>query len=156
MNHILFEAAEPNAMGSLLPILLIYAAFFVVIYFVAIRPSKKRDKEMQKMQSALSNGDWVMLNNGMYGKVVSIINDNLMVEFGTNRSIIIPVRRDQIAAAKEPDLTVKSVEEVEKAPEDPVVGDDLAEDQLDKYDQYMLEKGKKKGSKKSPFGQKKN
>lgn len=156
MNHILFEAAEPNAMGSLLPILLIYAAFFVVIYFVAIRPSKKRDKEMQKMQSALSNGDWVMLNNGMYGKVVSIVNDNLMVEFGTNRSIIIPVRRDQIAAAKEPDLTVKTAEEVEKAPEDPVVGDDLAEDQLDKYDQYMLEKGKKKGGKKSPFGQKKN
>ena len=66
------------------------------------------------------------------------VNDNLMVEFGTNRSIIIPVRRDQVLSKEEPDLTQKSIEEVEKAPEDAVIGDDLAEDQLDAYDQYMF------------------
>lgn len=106
------------------------------------------------MQNAIVNGDWVLLNNGMYGKVVNVVNDNLMVEFGTNRSIIIPVRRDQVLAKEEPDLTQKTYEEVEKAPEDAVIGEDLAEDQLDSYDQYILEKGDKK--KKSPFGKKKN
>lgn len=156
MYQFLMSAAEQQGGGleSMLPLLLIYAAFFVVIYFVAIRPSRKRDKETQKMQQNLANGDWVLLNNGMYGKIVKVVNENLMVEFGTNKSIIIPVRRDQIAGAVEPDLTEKKIEAVEKAPEDAVVGDDLAEDQLDTYDKYMLEKGKKKG-KNSPFGQKK-
>jgi len=155
MTNVLFEAAAAEqGMGSMLPLLAVYAIFFVVLYFVLIRPQRKRQKETTNMQNAIVNGDWVLLSNGMYGKVVNIVNDNLMVEFGTNRSIIIPVRRDQVLSKEEPDLTQKSIEEVEKAPEDAVIGDDLAEDQLDAYDQYMLEQGEKKG-KKSPFGKKK-
>lgn len=156
MMNVLFEAAgaEQGGMGSMLPLLAVYAIFFVVLYFVLIRPQRKRQKETSSMQNAIVNGDWVLLSNGMYGKVVNIVNDNLMVEFGTNRSIIIPVRRDQVLSKEEPDLTQKSIEEVEKAPEDAVIGDDLAEDQLDAYDQYMLDQGGKKG-KKSPFGKKK-
>ena len=73
---------------------------------------------------------------------------------GTPANILEGVRRDQVLSKEEPDLTQKSIEEVEKAPEDAVIGDDLAEDQLDAYDQYMLEQGEKKG-KKSPFGKKK-
>lgn len=142
---IIFDTAAGAAdFGSLLPVILIYVAFFVVIYFVAIRPSRKREKEAAKMQNELNTGDWVLLNSGMYGKVVSVLNDNLMVEFGTNRSIIIPVRRDQIAAKQEPNLSVNPVEEVAKKPEDSVVGDDIPDDQLDAYDQYILEKGDKK------------
>ena len=51
------------------------------------------------MQNSISIGNWVLLSNGMYGKVVNIVNDCLMVEFGTNKSVIIPVRRDQIPGA---------------------------------------------------------
>lgn len=154
-NVLLDAATEQAGMESMLPLLAVYAVFFVVLYFLMIRPQRKRQKETANMQNAITNGDWVLLNNGMYGKVVSIVNDNLMVEFGTNRSIIIPVRRDQVVAKEEPDLSQKTVEEVEKAPEDAVIANDLAEDQLDAYDQYLLEKGEKKG-KKSPFGKKKN
>ena len=39
----------------------------------------------------LKIGDWVLLNSGMYGKVVNIVNECLIVEFGTNKSIMIPV-----------------------------------------------------------------
>ncbi|MBQ7064308.1 MAG: preprotein translocase subunit YajC [Firmicutes bacterium] len=159
MYSFLFDAAAgaegAGGLTSMLPLLGIYAAFFVILYFVLIRPQRKQQKETAKMQNAITNGDWVLLSNGMYGKVVNIINDNLMVEFGTNRSIIIPVRRDQILAAQEPDLTQKTVEEVEKAPEDAIVGNDLAEDQLDAYDQYILEKGNKK-NKNGLFGKSKN
>ncbi len=155
MFYILMDEAAPAGGGieSMLPLLLIYVVFFAILYFVLIRPQRKQQKEQTKMQNAITNGDWVLLNNGMYGKVVNVINDNLMVEFGTNRSVIVPVRRDQVMGKQEPDLTQKTVEEVEKAPEDAVVGNDLAEDQLDKYDQYILEKGGKKS--KNPFEKKK-
>ena len=154
-NVLLDTATEQAGMESMLPLLAVYAVFFVILYFLMIRPQRKRQKETANMQNAITNGDWVLLNNGMYGKVVNVVNDNLMIEFGTNRSIIIPVRRDQVVAKEEPDLSQKTIEEVEKAPEDAVIGNDLAEDQLDAYDQYLLEKGEKKG-KKSPFGKKKN
>ena len=107
------------------------------------------------MQNAITNGDWVLLNDGMYGKVVNVVNECLMVEFGTNRSIIIPVRRDQILSAQEPDLTQKKIEDVEPEPQDDLVGGDLEEDGLDDYDKYLLEEADKKSSKKSPFKKKK-
>ncbi|MFR5072221.1 MAG: hypothetical protein ACLTDS_08855 [Bianqueaceae bacterium] len=86
----------------------------------------------------------------MYGKVVNVVNECLMVEFGTNRSIIIPVRRDQILSAQEPDLTQKKIEDVEPEPQDDLVGGDLEEDGLDDYDKYLLEEADKKSSKKEP------
>ena len=153
MDEAAAGAQNPQGLGSMLPLLLIYVVFFAILYFVLIRPQRKQQKEQTKMQNAITNGDWVLLNNGMYGKVVNVINENLMVEFGTNRSIIVPVRRDQVIGKQEPDLTQKTIEEVEKAPEDAVIGNDLAEDQLDKYDQYLLEKGNKKS--KNPFEKKK-
>ena len=92
MWNVLLDTAstgtETGGLGSMLPLLLIYAVFFVILYFVLIRPQRKRQKETTNMQNAITNGDWVLLNNGMYGKVVNVVNDNLMVEFGTNRSVV--------------------------------------------------------------------
>ena len=122
---------------------------------ILIRPQRKRQKQTTAMQNAITNGDWVLLNDGMYGKVVNVVNECLMVEFGTNRSIIIPVRRDQILSAQEPDLTQKKIEDVEPEPQDDLVGGDLEEDGLDDYDKYLLEEADKKSSKKSPFKKKK-
>ena len=52
-----------------------------------------------------------MTTGGMYGKVVDSVNNILLVEFGTNKSVIIPVEKDQIARVKEPDLTRNNIEE---------------------------------------------
>ena len=148
-------AATGSGSGCLFGMLAIYAVFIVILYFILIRPQRKRQKQTTAMQNAITNGDWVLLNDGMYGKVVNVVNECLMVEFGTNRSIIIPVRRDQILSAQEPDLTQKKIEDVEPEPQDDLVGDDLEEDGLDDYDKYLLEEADKKSNKKSPFKKKK-
>lgn len=142
---ILSTAAAPAAGGSLWSMLAIYAVFIAILYFVLIRPQRKQQKETEKMQNSLKNGDWVLLNNGMYGKVVSMVNDNLVVEFGTNKTVMIPVLRSQVSAIREPNLTENVVEEKAIEPKDEVVGDDLPEDDLDVYDKKILEKGEKKG-----------
>ena len=133
------------ASGSLWGMLGIYAVFALILYFLLIRPQRKQQKEQQKMQDNLKNGDWVLLNNGMYGKVVNIINECLIIEFGTNRSVMIPVLRSQIAGVSEPDLTERKVDEAAVEPSNNVVGEDTAEDDLDAYDKKILEKGDKKG-----------
>ncbi len=147
-------AASGGGSGGLWSMLAIYAVFILVLYFVMMRPQKKRQKQTAQMQNAITNGDWVLLSDGMYGKVVNCVNDCLMVEFGMNKSVIVPVRRDQIVASGEPDLTQKTVDESAAEPKDDLVGDDLKEDGLDDYDKYLIEKAEKKGQKKSAFKKK--
>ena len=145
--------ATTGTTGSIWITVAYLAVFIGIMYFFLIRPQKKQQKEMEKMQSSIQNGDWILLNNGMYGKVVNFVNNCVIVEFGTNKSIMIPVLRNQIAAKGEPDLTAHTVDESAVAPTNPVVENDVeasltkgsaATDGLDDYDRYILEQGSKK------------
>ncbi len=142
---LLDTAANGAQGGGLMGMLGIYAIFIVILYFVMIRPQRKRQKQTEAMQNNVKIGDWVLLNSGMYGKVVNIVNDCLIIEFGTNKNIMIPVLRTQIAGVEEPDLTPKTVDQNSIEPTDAIVGDDVVEDDLDAYDQKVLEQGEKKG-----------
>ncbi|MCI8442699.1 MAG: preprotein translocase subunit YajC [Provencibacterium sp.] len=68
--------------AQLLPLVLV----FVVFYFMLIRPQKKRDKEIQKMRSNLEVGDEVVTSGGIIGRVVSLKEDTLVIETGSDRS----------------------------------------------------------------------
>ena len=51
---------------------------FVLFYFIAIRPQRKRQKEHGEMVSALNKGDEVVTSSGILGKVTGL-DDNYMV-----------------------------------------------------------------------------
>ncbi len=78
-----------------------------LFYFFAIRPQKKREKELKTMQDTVKVGDWVMTSSGFYGKVVDITEQVFIVEFGTNKSVCVPVKKSEILGNKEPNLTNK-------------------------------------------------
>ncbi len=61
-------AEQPNALMSLLPLILMFAAF----YFFLIAPQRKQQKALAKFQSELKVGDPVMTTAGIFGKVVSL------------------------------------------------------------------------------------
>lgn len=50
---------------------------FVLFYFIAIRPQRKRQKEHADMVTNLAKGDEVVTNGGMLGKVTKL-DDNLV------------------------------------------------------------------------------
>ncbi len=62
------------------------------------------------MQSSIETGDSVLTNGGMYGKVVDKVNDVYIVEFGTNKSVRVPVQKSAIASKSEPDMSVNKTE----------------------------------------------
>lgn len=64
-----------SALGTfiLLPIL------FIVMYFLVIRPQKKDEQNRKKMISELQKGDQVLMNSGIYGKVVEFKDNNEVV-----------------------------------------------------------------------------
>ena len=51
---------------------------FVLFYFIAIRPQRKRQKEHAEMVSALSKGDEVVTTAGILGKITAL-EDNYVV-----------------------------------------------------------------------------
>lgn len=138
------STSSTGAGGSIWGMLAIYAVFILILYFILIRPQRKQQKETQKMQDNVKNGDWVLLNDGMYGKVVNSINDCLIVELGTNKSVMVPVLRSQIAGVQEPNLSENKAETKDVEPTDAVVGDDVEEDGLSNYEKAAIEKGEKK------------
>lgn len=93
MNPLFLEAATGGAgqtggaLGSIMsfaPLILI----FVVMYFFMIRPQKKREKQIQEMRSKIEVGDEIVTAGGIIGRVVSIRDDSVVVETGSDRSKI--------------------------------------------------------------------
>ncbi|PWM34800.1 MAG: preprotein translocase subunit YajC [Clostridiales bacterium] len=82
------EGAAGGGMAVMLIQLLPLVLIFVVFYFLLIRPQKKRDKEIQKMRSALEVGDEITTAGGIIGRVVSLKDDTLVIETGSDRSKI--------------------------------------------------------------------
>lgn len=64
-----------NLGGLLVPIV-----FFGMLYFIAIRPQKKRQKEIQEMRDGLSLGDKVITIGGIHGKIVQLKDEAIIVE----------------------------------------------------------------------------
>ena len=54
------------------------ALIFVIFYFLLIRPQQKKQKEHQKMLEGIKKGDTVVTSGGMYGTVVGV-KDNVVV-----------------------------------------------------------------------------
>ncbi|WP_250278218.1 preprotein translocase subunit YajC [[Clostridium] colinum] len=86
--------------------IIVYIIFIVLIfYFIGIRPQKKREKKLLELQSDIKIGDWVLLDSGIYGKVTDIADQVFIIEFGTNKGVLIPVLKQRIMSKGEPNLT---------------------------------------------------
>jgi len=66
--------------------ILLMGGMFVVMYFVMIRPQKKKQKAEQEMRESLQVGDEITTIGGIVGKVVTIKEDSLIIETGADRN----------------------------------------------------------------------
>jgi preprotein translocase subunit YajC len=58
------------------------------MYFLLIAPQRKRQKELDKLQSELAVGDKVLAAGGIYGRVVSIKDDRITLELEAGRMVV--------------------------------------------------------------------
>ncbi|MFD0664356.1 preprotein translocase subunit YajC [Thermocatellispora tengchongensis] len=65
-----------NALTSFLPLILLV----VVFYFLLIRPQRKRQQEQLRMQNSLAPGARVMTTTGLFGDVVAVDGDDVILE----------------------------------------------------------------------------
>lgn len=75
-------AANSNPMSMII----MMAALFAVMYFVMIRPQKKKQKEEQTMRDNIQIGDEIVTIGGIMGRVVTVKEDALIIETGADRN----------------------------------------------------------------------
>lgn len=84
--------------GMGLEVILLYVVLIgAMMYFMAIRPQKKEQKRVNAMLSTMEVGDVVVTTSGFYGVLIDITEDDVIVEFGSNRNCRIPMKKAAIA-----------------------------------------------------------
>ena len=86
------EANQQQAQGGPLSGLMAFLPMIlliVVMYFLMIRPQRKRQKEEQKMRNNLRVGDELTTIGGIKGRVVAIKDDTVTIETSNDRTKIV-------------------------------------------------------------------
>lgn len=73
--------------GSFLFTLVFMALIGGAMYFLMIRPQRRRLREAQELQRAIEVGDEIITNSGMYGFVNAIDGDVVWLEIADNTEI---------------------------------------------------------------------
>ena len=72
---------------------------FALMYFLTIRPQKKKDEELRQTMEALEVGASVLTTSGFYGVVVDKVDETtIIVEFGNDKHCRIPMEKSAIQA----------------------------------------------------------
>jgi preprotein translocase subunit YajC len=64
--------------------LLMFGGLFVFMYFLIIRPQRKRQKEHTNLVGGLGKGDEVVMTSGMLGKITKLDGDYAVLEVSNN------------------------------------------------------------------------
>ncbi len=85
-----------NTAVALLTTIVPLVLMIVIFYFLLIRPEKKRTKKMKEMLDNLQVADEVVTTGGIIGRVLSVKEDTVLIETGSDRTRI-RVLRSSIA-----------------------------------------------------------
>ena len=89
-------AGQPSPWLQFVPLVF----FFVVIYFLLIRPARTRQKQVQKMLDALKPGDRVVTSGGISGTIAAVRDDMVQLRIADN--VRIDITRASVVSLHEP------------------------------------------------------
>ena len=75
---------DGKTMGVLYQILP-FIILIAIMYFMLIRPQKKKDKEIASMRASLKTGDTIVTIGGIVGKIVKIKDDAVIIQVGADK-----------------------------------------------------------------------
>ncbi|MCX6624493.1 MAG: preprotein translocase subunit YajC [Acidobacteria bacterium] len=93
LNFLILQATQGNPLVGFLPIILIFAIF----YFLLFMPMQKQKKQQKKMLAELENGQAVVTNGGIIGTIVAINQDDTLVIRVKPDNIKLQVARSSVA-----------------------------------------------------------
>jgi preprotein translocase, YajC subunit len=80
--------------GSGMSMIFMMVAIFAVMYFFMIRPQQKKQKQIVQMRNALQKGDKIITAGGIYGVIIELKENYVLVE--VDKDVKIRVDRSTI------------------------------------------------------------
>lgn len=103
MNFLPVLSSGGGTAGAIGILVAYIAVFAVLMYFLSVRPQKKRQKKMDAMLASLAVGDSILTTSGFYGVVIDISEEVVVVEFGSDRHCRIPMQKEAIVSVEKAD-----------------------------------------------------
>ena len=91
---------QQGIMGMVLP----FAIFIAIFYFLIIRPQKKREKAHTDMIASITRGSTIVTAGGFWGKVCEVLEDSYIIDMGdeaAGQSIKVRILKSSVAMKKE-------------------------------------------------------
>jgi len=80
-------AADAPPQGGITQLILMITIFFAIMYFMIIRPQKKKAQEHTALLDSLSKGDEVVTSAGIIGKITKLGDNFVEVKTSDNGSL---------------------------------------------------------------------
>jgi len=90
-----YAQAAGGSQPSLISNLVLFVPFILIFYFLLIRPQNKRAAEHRDMVSQLAEGDEVVTNGGILGRIKTLDDAYLSLEVAAG--VVIHVQRNQVS-----------------------------------------------------------
>lgn len=71
-----------DTLYTLMPLIIL----IVIMYFLLIRPQKKREKQVGAMRNSIKAGDEIVTIGGIYGTVVKVREERLVIQVGVDKT----------------------------------------------------------------------
>ena len=83
------KAEAPKKKGGVPWDIIIMVGVFGLMFFLMYRSNKKQQQKRQEMLDRVIKGAKVMLNSGVYGKIVEVRDDAFVVEIAPNVNVLV-------------------------------------------------------------------
>ncbi len=87
-NIVLTTGATAGGMESILGLVLPLALMFGLMYFLLIRPQRKKEKKLREQINSMVVGDSVVTIGGVVGRVVNIKDDEVTVSTSVANTLV--------------------------------------------------------------------
>lgn len=97
----ILEATQQAGGGMNITLMIVYVVFFLALgYFFFFAPTKKEQKKRNAIMESMEVGDVVVTTSGFYGVLIDITEEDVIVEFGSNKNCRIPMRKSAIESVE--------------------------------------------------------
>jgi preprotein translocase subunit YajC len=81
------QSPAPTGPGGGIGFFVPFIFLFIIMYFVMIRPQKKRQEQQKKLIGSLKTGDRVVTNAGIHGLISNVKDTTVIVKVADNVKI---------------------------------------------------------------------
>lgn len=83
------SGTQTAAGGEFISMIIMLVVMFAIMYFLMIRPQKKKEKAVKNMLDALKPGDRICTIGGLYGTIASLKDDTVTITLGAKQNTVV-------------------------------------------------------------------